>query len=394
MAGPERIKVGMVGLGLVARSHLKGYLAHPRAEVVAVCDLNEENAHAFARQHHLPQVYTSYEQMLAEGGIDLVDIGTPTFLHAPMALQAARAGKHIHCEKPFCRNLAEGLEVCAEVGRRGLKLLVGETYVFLAAHLKARQLIEAGAIGRALQIRQRHGAWFERPGALVYSGPAERNWRVDPAKSGGGAYPWIFDHAVHFFATAEYLIPGSRIAQIYAVPARQAQAPGQRGAAHDPYTAAEVDIPLITWSYEDPACQGVWMRAERLNGKYDYLRGFSTSVVGEHGLIEVLGEGGGNLCWEGRQQHLILHREGRPTECFRFEEGGDEIWDSEISYYSQGHVNQVGHLLDCIAADTQPRYTGEDGVHAVRCTLAAIRSAQEGRPVRVEQIEPAYTAYG
>lgn len=394
MAGPERIKVGMVGLGLVARSHLKGYLAHPRAEVVAVCDLNEENARAFARRHHLPQVYTSYEQMLAEGGIDLVDIGTPTFLHAPMALQAARAGKHIHCEKPFCRNVAEGLEVCAEVGRRGLKLLVGETYVFLAAHLKARQLIEAGAIGRALQIRQRHGAWFERPGALVYSGPAERNWRVDPAKSGGGAYPWIFDHAVHFFATAEYLVPGSRIAQIYAVPARQAQAPGQRGAAHDPYTAAEVDIPLITWSYEDPACQGVWMRAERLNGKYDYLRGFSTSVVGEHGLIEVLGEGGGNLCWEGRQQHLILHREGQPAECFRFEEGGDEIWDSEISYYSQGHVNQVGHLLDCIAADTQPRYTGEDGVHAVRCTLAAIRSAQEGRPVRVEQIEPAYTAYG
>lgn len=388
-----RIKVGIVGLGLVARSHLKGYLAHPRAEVVAVCDLSEEHARTFARQHHVPQVYTSYEEMLAKGGIDLVDIATPTFLHAPMALQAARAGKHIHCEKPFCRNVGEGQEVCAEVQRRGVKLLVGETYVFLAAHLKARELIEAGEIGKALQIRQRHGAWLERPGALVYSGPAERNWRIDSAKSGGGAYPWIFDHAVHFFATAEYLIPGGRIARIYSVPARQAQAPGQRGAAHDPYTAAEVDIPLITWTYEDPACQGVWMRAERLNGKYDYLRGFSTSVVGEKGLIEVLGEGGGNLFWEGRQQHLILHRQGQPAQCFRFEEGGDEIWDSEISYYSQGHINQVGHLLDSIVGDTQPRYSGEDGVHAVRCTLAAIRSAQEGRPVRVDEIGAAYTAY-
>jgi predicted dehydrogenase len=116
-------------------------------------------------------------------------------------------------------------------------------------------------------------------------------------------------------------------------------------------------------------------------------------VVGEHGLIEVLGEGGGNLLWEGRQQHLILHREGQAAQCFRFEEGGDEIWDSEISYYSQGHINQVGHLLDSIVQDTQPRYTAADGVHAVRCTLAAIRSAQEGRPVRVDQIEPAYTAY-
>lgn len=392
-AGQLKIKVGIVGLGLVARSHLKGYLAHPQAKVVAVCDLNEENAHAFARQHHIPQVYTSYEQMLANAGIDLVDIGTPTFLHAPMALQAARAGKHIHCEKPFCRSVGEGLEVCAEVARRGLKLLVGETYVFLASHLKARELIETGEIGKPLQIRQRHGAWLERSGTLLHGGPAERNWRIDPAKSGGGAYPWIFDHAVHFFATAEYLIPGSRIAQIYSVPARQAQAPGQRGAAHDPYTAAEVDIPLITWTYEDPACQGVWMRAERLNGKYDYLRGFSTSVVGEKGLIEVLGEGGGNLFWEGKQQHLILHREGQPTQCFRFEEGGDEVWDSEISYYSQGHVNQVRHLLDSILQDTQPRYSGQDGVHAVRCTLAAIRSAQEGRPVRVDEIEAAYTAY-
>lgn len=269
--------------------------------MVAVCDLNEKAARAFASQHRVPQVYTSYTEMLEKAGIDLVDIGTPTFLHAPMALEAGRACKHLHCEKPFCRNVGEGLEVCLEVEGRGLKLLVGETYVFLASHLKARALIEAGQIGRPLQIRQRHGAWLERPQAQVYSGPAERNWRIDPAKSGGGAYPWIFDHAVHFFATAEYLIPGGRIAQVFSVPARKAQAPKQRGAAHDPYTTAELDIPLITWSYKDPACQGVWMRAERLSGKYDFMRGFSTCVVGEKGMIEVLGEGGGNLWWEGQQ---------------------------------------------------------------------------------------------
>ncbi len=110
-------------------------------------------------------------------------------------------------------------------------------------------------------------------------------------------------------------------------------------------------------------------------------------------MIEVLGEGGHNLLWEGQQQHLILHREGKETVCFRFDEGGDDVWESDISYYSQGHINQVHHLIDCILADCTPRYSGEEGLHAVRCTLAAIRSARESRPVRVGEITPDYTAY-
>ena len=176
----------------------------------------------------------------------------------------------------------------------------------------------------------------------------------------------------------------------------RAQRPGiepQSGAAHDPYQKAEVDIPIITWKYQDEGVQGVWMRAERLNGKYDYMRGFSTTIVGEHGLIEVLGEGGHNLLWQGKQQHLVLHSEGQKPRCFRFGEGGDDVWDSDVSYYSQGHINQVRHLVDCIVEDREPDYGGEEGVHAVRCTLAAIRSAELGRPVRVGEIDEECRAY-
>ena len=85
------------------------------------------------------------------------------------------------------------------------------------------------------------------------------------ARSGGGVYPWIFDHAVHFFASAEYFALDETIAEVYAVKA--AGGASGSGAAHDPYAAAEVDIPLITWKYQDESMQGVWMRAERLNGK-------------------------------------------------------------------------------------------------------------------------------
>ena len=388
----ERLRVGIVGLGLAATPHFKGHASHPRAEVTAICDLDEARARAFAQEHGIPQVFTAYDEML-ESGIEVVDIATPTFLHVPMSVQALEAGKHVHCEKPFCRSVAEGMRAVDAARRNGKKLVVGETYVFISSHLKARELIEAGEIGKPLQIRQRHGAWLERPRARVYTGPPNRNWRIDGEKSGGGAYPWIFDHAVHFFAAAEYFLLDAEIDEIYAVRASGGAAEKQSGAAHDPYATAEVDIPIITWKFTDPDCQGVWMRAERLNGKWDYMRGFSTAIVGEKGMIEVLGEGGHNLLWNGEQQHLVLHRDGKEAVCFRFDEGGDDVWESDIRYYSQGHMNQVHHLLDCIGEEREPRYGGADGVHAVRCTLATILSAQEGRPVRVGEVDERYTAY-
>jgi predicted dehydrogenase len=390
---PTTVKAGIVGLGLVSTSHLKGYESHPRAGVTAVCDLDPERAARFAAAHGIPEVYTSYAEMLARADINTVDIATPTHLHVPMVVQAARAGKHVHCEKPFCRTVGEGLAACAAARQAGVKLVVGETYVFISSHVKARELIDAGEIGRPLQIRQRHGAWIARDEPAIAPGPRDRSWRVDPRQSGGGDYPWIYDHAVHFFATAEYLMQDKAIAQVYAVASAAPDAARRRGAAHDPYATTEADIPIITWRYADPACQGVWMRAERLNNKYDYMRGFSTTVVGERGMIEVLGEGGHNLVWEGRQQHLVLHREGKESVAYRFDEGGDDLWQSEICYYSGGHIAQVHHLIESILSESEPRYTGEDGVHAVRCTLATIESARTGRPVSLDEISPDYAAY-
>jgi predicted dehydrogenase len=382
----------MAGLGLVATSHLKGYATHPHAWVSAVCDSDETRARAFAEAHGIPRFYSSYEEMLGAGEIDAVSIATPTYLHAPMSLKAAQAGLHVHCEKPFCRSVGEGLEVCDAGRSRGLRIVVGETYVFISSHVKARELIDAGEIGTPLQVRQRLGDWMERDAASPAGLPADRSWRVDPRQSGGGEYPWLFDHAVHFFATAEYLVPGHLISEVHSVTAAT-PAGGGRGAAHDPYTTAPVDIPIITFKYDDPTRQGVWMKADRLSGRYDYMRGVTTSVIGDRGVIEVLGEGGHNLIWEGRQQHLVLHRRGKEALTFRFEEGGDSVWQSDISYYGRGHINQVHHFLDCVVKGVEPRYGGEDGVHAVRCTLAAVRSAREERPVRVDEIGPDYAAY-
>jgi predicted dehydrogenase len=388
----EKVNVGLVGLGMVCESHLKAYSAHPDAEVVAVCDLDAARLTEIANKYGIPKTYTSYEQMLQDPEINTVDITTPTILHSPMALAAAMAGKNILCEKPFCLTLTEGQEVCEAAHTQGVTLMVGESYIFMTSLKQARTLIDAGEIGKPQQIRQRFGSWIERPGVLETGRPVtddHRGWRMDSKKAGGAGFPWMFDHCVHFFATAEYLM-GSRIKEVYALKSdiswMKTAYQVDEGETHVYRPEVAGDIPIITWTYEDPACQGVWMRAETLNGKFDPMNGFSLSIIGDQGMIEVLGEGGRGLQWMGESTHLVLHRKDKETRTFRFDEGGDDIWQSEVSYYSKAHQNQINEFIDALIRGRKPSYTGEDGKRDVQTTMAAICSAKEGLPVRVEDV--------
>jgi predicted dehydrogenase len=394
----SKVKVGVVGLGLVVDSHIKAYLSHPNAEVIAVCDLDGERAKAVAQEYGIKRFYTSYDEMLKDPEINTVDITTPTVLHAPMSIAAAKAGKNIHCEKPFCLTLEESLSVCREAERHGVTLMVGESYIFMTSIVKARELIDAGEIGKPQQIRQRFGAWIERAGALEVDREVtaeHRGWRMDTKKAGGAGFPWMFDHCVHFFAAAEYLMNDSKIKQVYSL---KSDISWMSDATKHEVDDAEMniyqpekegDIPIMTWTYEDPACQGVWMRAEALNGKYDPMYGFSVSVIGDKGMIEVLGEGGKGLQWQGKDVHLILHRKNQETLTFRFDEGGDDIWQSEVSYYSRAHINQIHEFIDAVTTGRAPRYTGYNGMRDVQTTMAAICSAKEGVAVKVDEVTDA-----
>jgi len=106
-------------------------------------------------------------------------------------------------------------------------------------------------------------------------------------------------------------------------------------------------------------------------------------------MIEVLGEGGKGLHWQGKDVHLILHRRDRETVTFRLDEGGDDIWQSEVSYYSKAHLNQIHEFVDALISGKTPRYTGIDGKRDVRTTMAAICSAKEGVPVKVAEMSDA-----
>ncbi|MAT74823.1 hypothetical protein CMK14_06670 [Candidatus Poribacteria bacterium] len=90
---------------------------------------------------------------------------------------------------------------------------------FNTSHVAAHQLIQAGAIGNPIQIRQRQGPWFRRPtNGEKPERIGSKAWRQDPELSGNGKYPWMFGHGVHFFALAEYLMLDRTINQVYSSP--------------------------------------------------------------------------------------------------------------------------------------------------------------------------------
>lgn len=390
----DKVRVGIVGLGMVCYSHIDAYQANPDAEVVAVCDLNEEQCKNICSRYGISKYYTDYAEMLKDEEVNTVDITTPTFMHAKMTIQAANAGKNISCEKPFCLTLEEGNAAVAAARKNDVTLMVGESYVFMSTMEKARQLIDAGEIGKPTQIRERFGAWIERENVMDdRSVKCDRTWRMDSSKAGGNGFPWMFDHCVHFFSVAEYLMNDSKIREVYSLKsdldwmeARKDEHAVNSSKMHLYGTNKAGDIPIMAWTYEDSACQGVWMRAEYLNGKYDKYTGFTVTVLGDEGMIEVLGEGGKGLEQDGRPAHLVLTKKDGTVATYRFDEGGDEIWDSEVSYYSRAHRNQIWEFIAALVSGEDSRYPGEKGVRAVQTTMAAICSAKEDRPVKVEEV--------
>lgn len=389
----EKVKVGLIGLGLVSDSHIKAFQSHRNAEVVAVCDLDEDHAKEVVAQYKIAKYYTDYNEMLKDEDINLIDICTPTFTHVNMTVAAAEAKKNILCEKPFCMNLEEGILACEAVKKNGVTLTVEESYRFMTSILKAKEMIDAGEIGKPTQIRQRFGEWIPKEGVLDNRETTElhRGWRMNTDKAGGNGFPWMFDHCVHFFTAAEYLM-GSKITEVYSLMADNSwmHKNTEDKVEMSLHGGTEIgDIAMLTWSYEDPACKGVWMRAEEMNGKYDYMTGFSITVIGETGMIELQGEGAKGLKYDGQDVHLILRKKDGTVQTMRFEEGGDDIWESEMSYYSHAHINLIHRMVDNILKGGKSPYTGEDGVHDVKTTLAAICSAKEKMPVKVEEVTDA-----
>ena len=173
------IRVGLIGAGGITVAHAAGYRRNPdTTRVAAVADPVTENAVQRAAEFGAA-VYDDYRSMLAEADIDAVDICLPHHLHKDAIIAAARAGKHVLCEKPLCLSPAEAAEISAAVAESGITVMCAHNQLFLPPVARARELLDSGLLGRVYEVRTTDSFFNDFT-------PESMGWRASAKTSGGG----------------------------------------------------------------------------------------------------------------------------------------------------------------------------------------------------------------
>jgi len=204
----QKVRVGVIGCGAIAEYlHIPDYQVCPEAELTAFCDANEDRAREMARRFAPDaEVFTDYREMLAKGPVDAVSVCLPNILHGPVTIAAAEAGKHIMVEKPMAVSVEEGEAMIAAAKKTGVLLLVNQTQRRFAPHLKAKEVLDSGILGKVLHV----SAMFGHAGPEHWS--PEGTWFFDAPQARFGA---MADLGVHKADLIRYLT-GKEVAEISA----------------------------------------------------------------------------------------------------------------------------------------------------------------------------------
>ncbi|MEO5700114.1 MAG: Gfo/Idh/MocA family oxidoreductase [Casimicrobiaceae bacterium] len=169
MTAPARLRVGIVGAGMISQYHLVGWRQNPLAELVAICDPELSRAREKAAEHGIPQVHASLDAMLDACSIDAVDILTPVATHASLVRIAADRQVHVMCQKPMAETLQAAQALVAYVGDR-VRFMVHENYRYRAHYRAVRQWVAEGRIGavRMVRMSMRCSGLSAAPGAVPW----------------------------------------------------------------------------------------------------------------------------------------------------------------------------------------------------------------------------------
>lgn len=197
----KELNIGMIGYGFMGKAHTNAYCQAPRffqseyrPVLKALCARNAEKAKSFADNWGYQSIETDWRELLKRDDIDAVDICTPNNLHKEIAIEAAKAGKMILCEKPLAMDVAEGEEMCAAVEKAGVANMVWYNYRRAPAVTLAKQLIDEGRLGRIFHYR----AAFLQDWTINEDVPqgGTATWRLDAEAAGSGVTGDLLAHCI------------------------------------------------------------------------------------------------------------------------------------------------------------------------------------------------------
>ena len=317
------------------------------AELVAVYSRDQRRADAFAQKHGASAAYSSLDQLLQDSRVDAVFIASPNSLHASQSIQAARAGKQVLSEKPMTTTLEDAVAMVRACRERGVKLGVGFELRHNPAHLMTRHLVAQGTLGR---VTLAQGQWGF--GVRGQEGPPPRTglrqWWDDPAAIGGAST--MMGTGVHVVDLLRFML-GQEVTEVAAI--------------SDGQTPERPLEQLATLSLRFSGGTIGTVTCGRLlpDSRNDF------AVYGLQGRVT-----GRATIWEAQQG--------------RVEVSSDSVNRAEVvaGSYLGNFVALLEDFHRAIEEDREPLATGLDGLRVVEVTLAMIKSAREGRTVKIEPV--------
>ncbi|MFT4214135.1 MAG: Gfo/Idh/MocA family oxidoreductase [Microbacterium sp.] len=199
------LRVGVIGLGWAGQQHLAAYTALDGVEVVALAGKESELLQSLGARHDVPHLFEDWEDLVALDGIDAVSVAVPTFLHAPIAIAALKAGLHVLSEKPIARTGDEGQQMVDAARRAGRVLEVAFNHRLRADVQHLAAVMARGELGRPYYAR---ASWMRRRGI-----PMLGSWFTNRDASGGGP---LIDIGVHVLDYSLHLLGDPRVLSVTA----------------------------------------------------------------------------------------------------------------------------------------------------------------------------------
>jgi predicted dehydrogenase len=202
------IRIGIIGTGQIGKHHIETYATKVKGvEVVAVCDVNIPEAERVAQQYKIPAIYADFREMLKREDIYAVDVALHNNLHRPVTETALQAGKHVYCEKPMAGSYIDALAMYEASLATGKYLSIQLRNLFENDYRAAKELIDAGKLGKIYHARS---TGFRRRGRPYVDGYGSTNF-VQKEISAGGA---LYDMGVYHIASMLYLLGNPEVLRI------------------------------------------------------------------------------------------------------------------------------------------------------------------------------------
>jgi len=340
-----KIRVGLIGCGDIAQNHVKGYLKlKDTFQIVATCARHKSSAKAMAEKLQIKDFYTNYHELLARADIDAVDIMLPHYLNEEVAINAAKAGKHILVEKPIARTLDAADRMIEAANSAGVVLMVAENELYDPLNQKIKELLNEEVIGNILCVRADHQL-FE------YRNPD--HWLHSNQKAGGGA---LISSGIHRIHVLRWLV--GEVTKVSCFQAnRMIPMEGE-------------DTVFVLLEFEGGALGElavIWVNKAALIDLYSPWFE-SIYLYGEKGVIHNIGG-----------LHVYSEKDPKFSSGFKrisFGKTLKELWEESFEI-------EIQHFGDCILKKRVPLTSGEECKRSLKVTLACYEAAKTGKVIRL-----------